>query len=144
MLQLGVNLRKEGKVWIATCKRLNVVAESTMETEALHKARDAMIVCLRAALRDLENRTSAELETALEDGNVYEDEVPDDEKPDTRDIRAVVLDYFKAHEKATSRSVARDCGIPVEQATNYICNLFNRKKLKRVSKGVYAIAEHEG
>lgn len=144
MLQLGVNLRKEGTMWVATCKRLNVVAESRMETEALHKARDAMIVCLRAALKDLENKTSAELETELEDNGHFEDEYPEDEKPGARDLRAAVLRHFASTSKGTSRSVAKELCIAKEVAADCIEALYKNNKLKKVSSRVYAIAEHEG
>lgn len=139
MVQLGVNLRKEGTMWVATCKRLNVVAESRMETEALHKAKDAMIVCLRAALRDLENRTSDELETELEDNGNFEDEYPEDEKPGERDLKAAVLRYFSSTSKGTTRSVAKELCIAKEVAADCIEALYRDNKLKKVSVRVYAI-----
>lgn len=76
---IGIRIEKRNGLFVASCKRLSIQAEALTAAEAIQKCRDSMVLCLRQALRELDNRTTAEDNARLlvdepEDSFNYEDE----------------------------------------------------------------------
>lgn len=162
MPQLGIHLQKKGELWVATCKRLGLQAEARTETEALEKCRDAMVLCLRQALRELENMTTEDqherfLLNQPEEKCEYEDELEESELTESavfglrfKDRKALKLQKVKASIMRNVDGLATFSGSPLFKKlglTNHVGGqaleeLVEEGKIQRISNKKYRIAPH--
>lgn len=164
MVNFGIHVRKDGKLFHASCQRLGVQVTDKTETDAIKRARDAAISVLRQAIVDLGSQTSAEEAAEIEAPAFYPDEVIPDVDVElevlgsmkakrrrqgstrtikghscTQENRATIVSYASKVDYFTTKELVTATGLDPTDAANLIFRMEKQGILERIERGVYAL-----